>query len=113
MEVYNANCLTRLMNHPHRTSLGILNNSTSFVTVRNPPMCSVPCHHVVASPHFVDGNDDFQMWTVAANLMNRQTSTNGKGWSFGMGIESGPNNSLSIVTKCYTDNQPSNNGGLL
>jgi len=90
-----------------------LNNSTSFVTVRNSPMWSVPCHHVIASPHFVDGNDNLQMWTVAANLLNRQASTYDKGWFFGMGIESGPNNSLAIVMKCYTDNQPSNNSGLL
>ena len=74
MEVCNANCLTRLMNQPQRTPLGIVyvilrNNSTSFVAVRNSPMCSVPCHHVIASPHFVDGSDDLQMWTVAANLL--------------------------------------------
>jgi hypothetical protein len=36
-----------------------------------------------------------------------------KGWSFGMGIESGPNSSLTIVMKCYTDIQTSNSGGLL
>jgi hypothetical protein len=74
---------------------------------------SVPCHHVIASPHFVDGSDDLQMWSVAANLLSRQASTDDKGWSFGMGIESQPNSSLSIVMKCYTDIQTSNNGGPL
>ena len=76
-------------------------------------MLSFPCLHVISSPHFVDGTDDLHMWKVAANLLNRQASTDDKGWSFGMGIESGPINFLSIVMKCYTDIQTSNNGGLL
>jgi len=115
---HKTNCLTHLMNHPHRTPLVIiciilLSDSTSFVAVRNSPMWSVPCLHVTRSPHFVDGSDDLQMWTVAANLLKRQASTNDEGWSFGMGLESGPNNFLSIVMKCYTDLQTSNNSGLL
>jgi hypothetical protein len=73
----------------------------------------VPCHHVIACPHVADESGDLQMLTLAANVLNRQSRTADKRRSFGMGIEWGPKNSLTMLMKCYTDIQTSNNGGLV
>jgi hypothetical protein len=31
----------------------------------------VPCHHGVARPQVADGGDGFQIWRIAANILNK------------------------------------------
>jgi len=38
------------------------------------------CHHDMERPQMADGREDFQMWRVAANILNKQSRTD-KGWS--------------------------------
>jgi hypothetical protein len=35
----------------------------------------VPCHHSMASPQFADRGDGLLIWRVAANILNKQSST--------------------------------------
>jgi hypothetical protein len=39
----------------------------------------VPCHHSMARPQVADGGDSLQIWRVAANILNKQSWTAGKG----------------------------------
>jgi hypothetical protein len=62
----------------------------------------VPSHHGIACPQVVDGEDGLQIWRVAANILNKQSRTADKGWSFSLGVGSGVNNS-SFVNKTSQD----------
>jgi hypothetical protein len=53
----------------------------------------VPCHHGMARPQLADGEDSFQIRRVAANILNKQSRTTDKGWSFSLGVGRGANNS--------------------
>jgi hypothetical protein len=46
----------------------------------------VPCHHGTARPHIADGEDGLQIWSVAANILNKQSRTADKGWSCSMEV---------------------------
>jgi hypothetical protein len=48
----------------------------------------------MARPQVADG-DGFQIWRVAASILNKQWRTADKGWFSGLGVEGGANNSLS------------------
>jgi hypothetical protein len=52
----------------------------------------VPCHHGMARPQVADGGDGFQIWRVAANILNTQSLSANKRWSSSMGVERGTNN---------------------
>jgi hypothetical protein len=39
----------------------------------------VPCHHGMSRPQVADGGDDFQIWRVAANILNKQSWTANRG----------------------------------
>jgi hypothetical protein len=45
----------------------------------------VPCHHGMARPQAADGGDSLQVWTVAANILNKQSQTADLAW--GLGVE--------------------------
>jgi hypothetical protein len=53
----------------------------------------VPCHHGMTRPQVADGGNGLQIWRVAANLLNKQSGTAGKGWSSSLGVGGGANNS--------------------
>jgi hypothetical protein len=38
--------------------------------------------HGVACPQFADGGDGLQIWRLAANILNKQSRTTDKGWSY-------------------------------
>jgi hypothetical protein len=44
-------------------------------------------------PQFADGGDGFQIWRVAANILNKQSRTGDKGWSSSMRLGRGTNKS--------------------
>jgi hypothetical protein len=50
----------------------------------------VPCHHCMAHTQIEDGGDALQIWSVAANILNKQSRTADKEWSsrleFGHGV---------------------------
>jgi hypothetical protein len=46
----------------------------------------VPCHHGMAQPQVVDGEDILQIWRVAANVLNKQSGTVDKRWSSSFGV---------------------------
>jgi hypothetical protein len=54
----------------------------------------VPCRDGMASPQVADGGDGLQIWSVAANILNKQSRTADKGWFFRLGVGRGANNSL-------------------
>jgi hypothetical protein len=41
----------------------------------------------MARPQVADGGDNLQIWKVAANILNKQSRTAGKGWSSSLGVE--------------------------
>jgi hypothetical protein len=45
----------------------------------------VLCHQSMARPQVLDGGDTFQVWRVAANILNKQSRTADKGWSSSLG----------------------------
>jgi hypothetical protein len=44
------------------------------------------CHHDMARPQVADG-EGFQIWRVAANMLNNQSHTADKGWLSSLGVE--------------------------
>jgi hypothetical protein len=50
----------------------------------------VPCHHGMARPQVADGGD---LWRADANILNKQSRTDDKGWSSSFGVGHGANNS--------------------
>jgi hypothetical protein len=50
------------------------------------------CHHGMARPQVADG-DSLQIWKVAPNILNKQSRTADKGWSFSFGAGRGANKS--------------------
>jgi hypothetical protein len=56
----------------------------------------------MARPQVADGRDGLQIWRISANILNKQSRTAYTGWSSGLGVGRGANNSSSkFVTKCY------------
>jgi len=47
----------------------------------------------MAPPEHADGENDLQVWTVAANTLNKQLRTGDKGWSPTLDVGRGGNNS--------------------
>jgi hypothetical protein len=47
----------------------------------------------MARPQVADGGIGPQIWRVAANTVNKQSRTAGKGWSSSLGVGCGANNS--------------------
>jgi hypothetical protein len=66
--------------------LGHNNDNQCFVSFH---VRWVPCHHGMARPQVADEGDDLQIWTVAANILNRQSQTADKEWSFSLGVGRG------------------------
>jgi hypothetical protein len=44
-------------------------------------------------PQVTDGGDGLQIWRVAANILNKQSWTDDKGWSSSLGVGRGAINS--------------------
>jgi hypothetical protein len=44
-------------------------------------------------PQVADGGDSTKFWRVAANILNKQSWTSDKGWSYNLGVGRGANNS--------------------
>jgi hypothetical protein len=40
-----------------------------------PHVMRVPCHHSMVHPQSADGEDNLQLWQVAANKLNKQLQT--------------------------------------
>jgi hypothetical protein len=53
----------------------------------------VPCYHSMARPKVADGGNDLQIWSVAANILNKQSRTTNKGWSSSLRVGCGAKNS--------------------
>jgi hypothetical protein len=53
----------------------------------------VPCDHGMVRPRVADGGDGLKIWRVAANILNKQSRTADKGWSFSLGVGREANNS--------------------
>jgi hypothetical protein len=53
----------------------------------------VPWQHGMARPQVPDGGDILQVWSVAANILNKQSRTADKRWSSSLGVGRGANNS--------------------
>jgi hypothetical protein len=49
----------------------------------------VPCHHGTARPQVANGGEGLQIWTVAANILNKQSRTADKGWPSSLGVGRG------------------------
>jgi hypothetical protein len=52
-----------------------------------------PSHHSMGRLRVADGRDGLQFWRLAANILNKQSRTNDKGWSSSLGVGHGANNS--------------------
>jgi hypothetical protein len=58
-------------------------------------LVGLPCHHSMARPRLADGRDSLQLWSLAANILNKQPRTNDKGWSSSLEVGRGANNPVS------------------
>jgi hypothetical protein len=63
-----------------------------FLGVKWPGPCWVPCHHSMARPQVADGREVLRVRRVAANILNKQSRTAEKGWSFRLGVGHGADN---------------------
>jgi hypothetical protein len=52
----------------------------------------VSCHHGMAHPKVADGRDGLQILRVAATILNKQSRTADKRWSYRLGVGRGANN---------------------
>jgi hypothetical protein len=52
----------------------------------------VHCHHGVGRPQVADGEGGLQIWSVAANILNKQSRTAERGWSSRLGVGRVANN---------------------
>jgi hypothetical protein len=52
----------------------------------------VSCHHGTERPQVADGVDGLQIWTVAANILNKQSRTADRGWPSSLGVGRGSKN---------------------
>jgi hypothetical protein len=52
----------------------------------------VPYHHGMVRHQAVDRGDGLQLWSMDANILNKQLQTADKGWSPSLRIGSGANN---------------------
>jgi hypothetical protein len=66
----------------------VFNTDESWVHVK-----WVPCHHDVAHPQVVNGEDNPQIWRVAANRVNKRSQIANKRWSSSLGTGHAANNS--------------------
>jgi hypothetical protein len=57
-----------------------------------------PCHHSMARPRLADGRDGLQLWSLAVNILNKQSRTKDKGLSSSLGVGRGANNPSSYKT---------------
>jgi hypothetical protein len=48
-------------------------------------------------PHIVDRGEELQIWRVTADILNNQSQTANKEWSYSLGVE-GANNSPPYKT---------------
>jgi hypothetical protein len=46
----------------------------------------VACHHGMERPQVSDAGGSLQFWRVAANILNKQSRTADKRWSFSLGL---------------------------
>jgi hypothetical protein len=53
----------------------------------------VPQQHGIARPQFMDGEEGFGIWRVAANILHKQSRRADKGWSSSLGVRRVANNS--------------------
>ena len=44
------------------------------------------CYHSMARSQVVDSGTNLQTWTVAANILNKQSRTADKGWTSSLGV---------------------------
>jgi hypothetical protein len=51
-----------------------------------------PCLHGMARPQVADGGNGLQIWSVAANLLNKESQRADKGQSCNLGVEFRGNN---------------------
>jgi hypothetical protein len=62
-----------------------------------------PCHNIMVRPQVVDGGVAFQVWRVAANILNKKSRAADKEWSSSLGVGRGANNSspkeISLLRK--------------
>ena len=60
-----------------------------------------PCHHGLARLQTADGGTASSM--EAANILNKQSRTVDKGWTSGLGVGRGANNSYTVKKNvlCY------------
>jgi hypothetical protein len=49
----------------------------------------VPCYHGIARSQVADGEDAFQFWRVAANILNKLSLTADMVWSSSLGVGRG------------------------
>jgi hypothetical protein len=52
----------------------------------------VPYHHGMACRQVAGRGNGLQIWTEAANILNKQSRTAGRGWLFSLGVGQGANN---------------------
>jgi hypothetical protein len=52
----------------------------------------VVCHYGAARPQVADKGGGFQIWKVAANIVNKQSRIEDNGWPSNLWVESGANN---------------------
>jgi hypothetical protein len=52
----------------------------------------VPCQNGMARPQVADEGEGLQIWSVAANILNKQLRTADRGWSSSLGVGRGANN---------------------
>jgi hypothetical protein len=65
-----------------------------FVSVySNTDVRLVPCHRGMARPQVADGGDGLLIWSIAANILNKQSRTAEKGWFSRLGVGRGASNS--------------------
>jgi hypothetical protein len=61
----------------------------------------VNCHHGMARLQVADRAEGLQIWSLPANILNKQSRTVDMGWSSSLCFGQGANNTLRKNPACY------------
>jgi hypothetical protein len=61
----------------------------------------VPCYHGIARLQVADGGEGFQIWRVAANILNKQSLKADREKSFSLGVGRGATTPPHRKVMCY------------
>jgi hypothetical protein len=72
--------------HLLRGATSVQSPATTFKIIEKVRIISYLVLHVKSGPQVADGGDGLQIWMVGENILNKQSRTADRGWSYSLGV---------------------------